>query len=101
MGYGATLTRTGQITVPKSVREWLGLKPGQRVMFRKKKGSIVIEREKTAAEIAEEIDKLIPDEVREHHMANYAGMTAAEVQEKWLESDDAKEYFEEERRRTL
>ena len=101
MSYAATLTRAGQITVPKAVREILGILPGQRVTFRRKDDVVIIEREKTAMEIAEEIDALIPDEAREHHMKEYAGMTASEVQEKWLESPDAQEFFTEDRRKAL
>ncbi len=97
----ATLTKTGQITIPKEIRDHLGLKPGQKIIFRKTKDAARLEREKTASEIAEEIDKLIPAEVREYHMAHYAGLTANEAIDKWLETDDAKEYFAEEYRRTL
>lgn len=101
MGCAATLTKTGQITGPKWVREALGVQPGQRIIFRKEKNSIAMEREKTAAEIAEEIDALIPRDIREAYIKEYGGLTANEVQEKWLKSDDAKAYFEAERRRCL
>lgn len=101
MGHAATLTKTGQITVPKWVREVLGVQPGQRIVFRKEKNSIAIEREKTAAEIASEIDALIPKDIREAYLKEYGGLTANEFQEKWLKSDDAKAYFEEERQRCL
>ena len=101
MGYAATLTRTGQITMPKSVRGWLGVESGQRVVFQREAGKVIIEREKTAQEIAEEIDKLIPDDIRKKHMEKYAGMTSTEMQEEWLKSDDAREYFQEEIERTL
>ena len=101
MSYVATLTRTGQITIPKGVRELLGVKPGQRVTFQRKKNEVVIMREKTAAEIAEEIDKLIPGDVREKHMKEYAGLTSAELQEKWLKNEDAAKHFREEMERIL
>lgn len=101
MVYAATLTRAGQITVPKPVREALGAEPGQKIIFNVKKKSVSVERQKTAAEIAEEIDKLIPDDARAHHMKNYAGMTSVEMQEKWLETPDAAKYFQEEMERTL
>lgn len=101
MGQVATLTRTGQITVPKWVREVLGVKPGQRIVFRKNKNTVTMEREKTAEEIAREIDALIPDEIREYHMKHYAGLTAEETVDKWLGSEDARAYFREEMERTL
>ena len=101
MVYTATLTKTGQITIPKPVRAMLGIEPGQKITFRKTKNAVAIEREKTPTEIAEEIDALIPDDIRARHMREYAGMTSAEMREKWLESPDAEDYFKEERARTL
>lgn len=97
MVYAATITKTGQITVPKPVREALEVEPGQKIIFNIKKKSVSIERQKTAAEIAEEIDALIPDDVRAHHMREYAGMTSSEMQDKWLDSPDAIAYFRKER----
>jgi AbrB family looped-hinge helix DNA binding protein len=42
----ATLTPKGQITLPKPVRDRLGLKPGDRITFREREdGSIVLEPE--------------------------------------------------------
>ena len=101
MTYAATLTRTGQITIPKNVREWLGIKSGQRVVFQKHNGAVVIAREKTAMEIAENIDRLIPDDIRAEHMRKYAGMSSDEMRERWLESGEARSHFEEEMERTL
>ena len=43
---GATITAKGQITLPKKIRERLGVKPGDRVAFRERPdGSIVVEAE--------------------------------------------------------
>jgi AbrB family looped-hinge helix DNA binding protein len=40
----ATVTSKGQITLPKRIRERLGVKPGDRVSFRERAdGSIVVE----------------------------------------------------------
>ncbi len=42
----ATVTSKGQITLPKQVRERLGVKPGDRVTFRERPdGSVVVEAE--------------------------------------------------------
>ncbi|MBR3385989.1 AbrB/MazE/SpoVT family DNA-binding domain-containing protein [Candidatus Saccharibacteria bacterium] len=101
MGYSATITKSGQITIPKWVREALNVTTGQRVIFRRNKDSIVIERAKTVDELTDKIHSLIPADIREAYIKEYGGLTAAEFQEKWLESDDAKEYFAEELRRSL
>lgn len=39
-----TVTAKGQVTIPKPVRDMLGLKPGSKVEFRYADGNIVIER---------------------------------------------------------
>ena len=45
----ATLTSKGQITLPKRIREKLGVKPGDRVAFRENPdGTIVVEPEKVS-----------------------------------------------------
>ena len=98
MGYTATITKTGQITIPKWVREVLGVEPGQRVVFRKTKDAVTIEREKTVDEVAAKIEELIPQEIRERHNREYGGLTTAEWERMWAESEDAKEYFAEEAR---
>ena len=99
MIYTATITKTGQITLPKGIREILGVAPGQRVTFRREKKAVLVEREKTAQEIAKEIDALIPEDARRHHMENYAGMTSAEMQEKWSETEEARDHYSEMQRR--
>ena len=100
MNYVSTLTKTGQITVPKNVRDFLMVKPGQRITFNLRKNSVTLEREKTLEEITAEIDELIPAETKKN--AKKRGKkTAGEIREKWLKSDAAKKYFEEELEATL
>lgn len=100
MVYSATITKTGQITIPKPIRELLGVEPGEKIVFNTKKKAIKIEKQKTAAEIAKEIDALFSDEVKENFRKN-AGKTAGEVREEWLKSDEAKEYYKDRLRRCL
>ena len=38
----AHVGRRGQITIPRSVREWLGIKEGDRVAFVQGKGNVVL-----------------------------------------------------------
>lgn len=101
MGYAATITKTGQITVPKWVREALGVKSGDRVIFRKEKQAVMIERERTTSELAEEIGALIPDQIRQAYINEYGGMTAAAAREKWAKSPEGKAYFEKELKKCL
>lgn len=101
MGQTATLTKTGQITIPKWVRELLGVTAGDTIVFRREKDSVAIQREKTAEETAEAIHALIPEEAREHHMKHYAGLTATEVREKWMKTEEARAHFREEMERCL
>ena len=50
------LTNKSQITVPKHVREHLGLKPGDKASYRiKKNGEVVINRPLTPAEIRAQV----------------------------------------------
>ena len=101
MGQTATLTKTGQITIPKWVREFLGVTSGDRIVFKKERGRMRIEKEKTAEETAEAIRKLIPEEIRQNYIKNYGGMTAAEVREKWAQSDEGRAHFRDEMERCL
>ena len=42
----ATVTSKGQITIPKAIRELLGVRPGDRVVFvRRPAGEVVVEAE--------------------------------------------------------
>ena len=41
----STLTQKGQVTVPKDVRDALGLRPGMRVMFEVREGEAVLRKQ--------------------------------------------------------
>lgn len=54
MSYAHTITSKGQVTIPKDIRDKLGLKPGDRALFRtKKSGEVVIERPMTIEQVHE------------------------------------------------
>ncbi|MBI1741982.1 type II toxin-antitoxin system PrlF family antitoxin [Candidatus Acetothermia bacterium] len=40
---GSKLTSKGQTTIPKEIREYLGLQPGDRVVFLRKDGQVVLQ----------------------------------------------------------
>jgi AbrB family looped-hinge helix DNA binding protein len=43
MMMGSKLTAKGQTTIPKKIRDYLGLKPGDRVIFLHKDGDVIIQ----------------------------------------------------------
>lgn len=52
MTYSTILTSKGTTTIPKDIRDALGVKPGMRVLFtRNKDGEVVLERVKTIEEV--------------------------------------------------
>lgn len=42
MGAATTITTKGQVTIPKEIREELGLQPGDKVIFRKEGDNVVL-----------------------------------------------------------
>jgi antitoxin PrlF len=62
MDVSAKLTSKGQITVPKSVRDALGLEPGDRVMFRVERDRAVLARTPDFLELAGSVT--VPPEKR-------------------------------------
>lgn len=53
--YSAVITKSGQVTLPKELREYLGLKLGDRVSFRRTKTGATIERKLADEELLGEI----------------------------------------------
>ena len=56
--YSTTITRSGQVTIPKELRAFLGVKPGQRITFTKNKDSITINRRLTDEEFTAGLDAI-------------------------------------------
>lgn len=52
MSYTHTITSKGQVTIPQPIRQWLGLRPGDRATFTlKPSGEVVIAAPKTLEEV--------------------------------------------------
>jgi antitoxin PrlF len=47
MKESTTITAKGQVTIPKEIRKALGLRPGDRVIFKKEGAAIVLKPAKT------------------------------------------------------
>jgi len=70
----ATLTSKGQVTIPKEVRERLGLRTGDRIVFRfDSKGKLLVESQ--ASDPIEDISRIL------HHLAPETPVTVEEMRE--------------------
>ena len=91
MSYAVAINSSGQATIPKAIRDLLGIVPGEnRLVFDVVKGKVVMEKEKSRRELFEESEKKIRKLMAEAEKRNpeitklkkkYAGMTFNEVRE--------------------
>lgn len=100
MSYIATMSSVGQITLPKDVREKMGIGPGSKLKLDLDSGRLIIERQKTLPEALAEIDRLREEELKENpefakRYKKYAGMTASEMKDSWAQSKEGKQYYKE------
>ena len=95
MEYATTMTSTGQVTIPKELREFLNIHPGDRVTFRKGRDAISIDRCKTVEEVFAAMDAVpVPPEVQER-IEKYRGMSASELREMYDNSPEGQAYYKE------
>lgn len=66
MTYTATITKSGQVTLPKVIRDLLNVKIGERVDFDvdKKTNEVFIKRKLTPEEVAEKLDSMTSPETK-------------------------------------
>ena len=64
MGYTVAITKSGQMTLPKALREFLGVEGAKRITLDKRKNEVVIKRKMTKEEYYKKIEKNISDETR-------------------------------------
>ena len=62
--YTAAMTSTGQVTLPKELRVFLGVDGAKRITFERKKDEVVIKKKMSYKEFRAELDKHITPEVR-------------------------------------
>ena len=53
--YTAVITKSGQVTLPKELREFLGFELGEKIVFKKTRSGVKIERRLTDKEFLDEI----------------------------------------------
>ena len=106
MSFVVSINSSGQATIPKAVREFLGVVPGEnRILFDIVKGKVILAREPSRAEMLEASMKKIwamneeeerrNPEVREAK-ERYKGMTYEEVMDTYYDTPEGKKEFKEE-----
>ena len=94
MSYAVVINSSGQITLPKAIRDILGVKIGDRVKFDVEKDKVEVSRVKDVYEVLAEIDAMRTPEQRAKIKAS-AGKTAREFREEWENSEEAEIYYKE------
>ena len=105
MSYAVSINSSGQATIPKAVREYLGVVPGEnRIIFEIKDGCVVLKKEKSRREQLEESLKKIDEITRKAEKRNpkiielrerYKGMTFNEVRDAYDATPEGQKEFEE------
>ena len=96
--YTVTITKSGQITLPKELRDFLGVELGGRVTFHKTKNGVNIERKMTDKEFFDKLDSLKSSKTKafiKKHEAKLAKMSISEMKNEWAKSPAGKKYLEE------
>lgn len=106
MSYAVSINSSGQATIPKAVREFLGVVPGEnRLIFDLVDGKVVLMREPSRAEMLEESMKKIWARLDEEKKQNpefaknyekYKGMSYEEVMDAYYDTPEGKKEFKEE-----
>lgn len=94
MNQAVVINSSGQITLPKAIRDILGVKIGDRVRFDVKKDKVEVSRVKDIYEVLAEVDAMWTPEERARIKAT-SGKTARELREEWENSEEAAIYYKE------
>ena len=105
MNYAVAINSSGQATIPKAVRELLGIIPGEnRLIFETRGKTVTVKREKSRAELFDETLAKIHRDLAEEERTNpafreakkrYAGMSYEEVMDAYYDTPEGKQEFEE------
>ena len=106
MTYAVAINSSGQATIPKAVRDLLGIIPGEnRLTFDIKDKKVILGKEKSRKELLEESLKKIWDSNEKLKRTNpkfaeafekYKGMDYEDVMDAYYETEEGKKEFEEE-----
>lgn len=64
-----TIGERGQIVLPKKLREYLGFKPGKRVIFEVRRNTIILKPEKNSRQLVEEFVS-VPKKLKKINIKN-------------------------------
>lgn len=87
--YTATITRSGQVTLPKELRDYLGVKIGGKITFDKGRDVVTIRRKLTDEEFFAELDKNISTKTRKL-IKKYAQKTTSELLDDHVRSPEVR-----------
>ena len=99
MIYSATITKTGQATIPKAIRDILGIDPGSnaRIIYHTHRdGSVSITRDLTYDEARAYLDSYFSDKKSKELVKKHAGKSASQLIDEWLASPAGKAHLQEE-----
>ncbi|MBR3256858.1 AbrB/MazE/SpoVT family DNA-binding domain-containing protein [Candidatus Saccharibacteria bacterium] len=93
--YSSTLTKTGQVFLPKAVRSALNLLPGQSVVLSLKGDSLVLKRAQSVEELVAELEEIRENasEKTKLRLEKNAGKSAQELRENWSASPEGKSFY--------
>ena len=92
--YTVAVTKTGQMTLPKAVREMLGITTRAVVKVNKDKKAVSVYRVPTLEERLDELHKSL-DFGTKRALKKMAGKTASELRAEWDDSPEGKAYYKE------
>ncbi|MBR3180654.1 AbrB/MazE/SpoVT family DNA-binding domain-containing protein [Candidatus Saccharibacteria bacterium] len=100
MIFSSTITKTGQVFLPKTVRTALGLSPGQRISFDLKNDTLILKKTKSLDELIQSFDKN-QSEATKKAIESYRGLSSKEALEKWANSPEGQVKLKEKYARTV
>ena len=79
--YSAVITKSGQVTLPKELREFLGVELGDKIIMEKNEGNVLIHRKLSKEEFFAELDKNISPKTRKAIKKNSGKMVSEMISE--------------------